>query len=159
MKNREKFRDEIVEAIKEDNDENGKMCCFLKDNVIPRFISEEDVELSTCGGLDCHTCAKMFAFWLEEEYIEPPKPKVDWSKVPVDTLVRVRDDESGKWILRYFKGFSRTYSSYPPGYDYEVWGEGTTSVTAEECTERWRYCELAEDAAETERVNRWRMKN
>lgn len=26
MKNREKFRDEIVEAIKEDNDENGKIC-------------------------------------------------------------------------------------------------------------------------------------
>lgn len=96
MKNREKFRDEIVEAIKEDNDDNAKMCCFLKDNVIPRFISEEDMELSTCEGVDCHTCAKMFAFWLEEEYIEPPKPKVDWSKVPVDTLVHVRDDENDK---------------------------------------------------------------
>lgn len=99
MKNREKFRDEIVEAIKEDNDENGKMCCFLKDNVIPRFISEVDMELGVCGGLDCHTCAKMFAFWLDEEYEEPPKPEVDWSKVPVDTLVRVFCDTSKESMI------------------------------------------------------------
>ena len=91
MKNREKFRDEIVEAIKEDNDENGKMCCFLKDNVIPRFVSEEDMEWSVCADMNCYTCVKIFAFWLDEEYEEPPKPEVDWSKVPVDTLVRVRD--------------------------------------------------------------------
>lgn len=154
MKNREKFRDEIVEAIKEDNDENGKMCCFLKDNVIPRFISEEDMKLSTCGGVDCHTCAKMFAFWLEEEYIEPPKPKADWSKVPVDTLVQVRDDENDKWALRYFKWFVRGHRT-----PFVTWADGATSITAEACTEYWKYCELAEDAAETERVNRWRMKN
>lgn len=29
-----------------------------------------------------------------EKYTEPPNPEVDWSKVPVDTLVCVRDDES-----------------------------------------------------------------
>ena len=145
MKNREKFRGEIVEAIKEYNDENEKMCCFLKDNVIPRFISEEDMELSTCGGLDCHTCAKMFAFWLEEEYIEQPKPKVDWSNVPVDTLVRVRDYEDDEWLLRYFKCFSRTPSECQSGRGYEVWALGATSVTAEGDTEQWKYCELVED--------------
>lgn len=141
MKNREKFRDEIVEAIKEDNDENGKMCCFLKDNVIPRFISEEDVELSTCGGLDCHTCAKMFAFWLEEEYIEPPKPKVDWNKVPVDTLVRVRDREDQEWTLMYFKGIEGE------GYinRFQTWVDGATSKTAYGEYENWPYCELVED--------------
>ena len=79
--------------------------------------------------------------------------------MPVDTLVRVRDNEDGEWIMRYFKSFSKESPAYPPGYDYEVWSEGTTSVTANECTERWKCCELAEDAAETERVNRWRMKN
>lgn len=155
MKNREKFRDEIVEAIKEDNDENGKMCCFLKDNVITRFISEEDVELSTCGGLDCHTCAKMFAFWLEEEYIEPPKPKVDWNKVPVDTLVRVWDTRAYECVLRYFKGIDDSN----PTRKYVAWAKGATSITAYGNYTHWKYCELAEDAAETERVNRWRMKN
>lgn len=52
MKNREKYRDEIVEAIKEDNELNEKLCCFVKDNVIPRFVSEEDIEVSTCGGMN-----------------------------------------------------------------------------------------------------------
>lgn len=112
------------------------------------------MELSTCEGVDCHTCAKMFAFWLEEEYIEPPKPKVDWSKVPVDTLVHVRDDENDKWALRYFKWFVRGHRT-----PFVTWADGATSITAEACTEYWKYCELAEDAAETERVNRWRMKN
>ena len=145
MKNREKFREEIVEAIKEDNDEKGKMCCFLKDNVIPRFISEEDMKLSICGGIDCHTCAKMFAFWLDEEYTEPPKPEVDWDNVPVDTLVRVRDYEEDEWLLRYFKCFSRSPSAHTPERDYEVWALGATSVTAEWDTESWKYCELVED--------------
>lgn len=140
MKNREKFRDEIVKAIKEDNDENGKMCCFLKDNVIPRFISEEDMEPSTCGGVDCHTCAKMFAFWLEEEYIEPPKPKVDWSKVPVDTLVRVWDTRTYECVLRYFKGIDDS----KPTRKYVAWAQGATSVTAYGQVTHWKHCELAE---------------
>lgn len=140
MKNREKFRDEIVEAIKEDNDESNKMCCFIQDNVIPRFASEEDMELSACGGVNCHTCAKMFAFWLDEEYIEPPKPKVNWSKVPVDTLVQVRDDENDKWALRYFKRFVNGHRT--PAV---TWADGATSKTAEGCTEYWKYCELVEE--------------
>lgn len=140
MKNREKYRDEIMEAIKEDNDENGKMCCFLKDNVIPRFISEEDMGLSTCGGVDCHTCAKMFAFWLDEEYEEPPKPKVDWNNVPVDTLVRVRNDEDSPWVLQYFKGFDEDRS-----YKFLAWSNGRTSKTAGGMRTGWKYCELVED--------------
>ena len=141
MKNREKFKGEIVEAIKEDNDENGKMCCFLKDNVIPRFISEEDMKLSICGGIDCHTCAKMFAFWLEEEYTEPPKPEVDWSNVPVDTLVRVREREDQEWILRYFKGINEDSLRHR----YEAWESGATSKTAKGKYLCWNYCELVED--------------
>ena len=141
MKNREKFRDEIVKAIKEDNDENGKMCCFLKDNVIPRFISEEDMKLSTCGGVDCHTCAKMFAFWLEEEYIEPLKPEVDWSKVPVDTLVRVWDTRAYECVLRYFKEIDDSN----PTRKYVAWAKGATSVTAYGQVTHWKHCELAED--------------
>lgn len=131
MKNREKFRDEIVETIKEDNDWNGKMCCFVKDNVLPRFISEENMEEYPCGGMSCQTCAKMFTLWLDEEYVEPPKPEVDWSKVPVDTLVRVRDYEKEKWWLRYFKGIADSST-----YRFVTWENGATSITADDCTER-----------------------
>lgn len=117
------------------------MCCFLKYNVIPRFISEENMNLSICGGIDCNTCAKMFAFWLEEEYTEPPKSKVDWSKVTVDTLVRVRDNEDQEWILRYFKGINKDILRHR----YEAWYGGSTSKTANGRYLCWKYCELVED--------------
>lgn len=140
MKNREKFRDEIIKAIK-----SRETCKFMNDTVIPEFIGSKTDSKCICEMGDCRACLIRFTLWLDEEYMEPPKPEVDWDNVPVDTLVRVCDSESGKWTLRYFRSFGRTYSSYPPGYDYEVWALGATSVTAEGDTERWKYCELAEE--------------
>lgn len=140
MKNREKYIDEIITMAV-----NGTCCRFMLDKVMPKFI-DNNVNVDTlCEDGKCCECSMLFALWLDEEYEEPPKPKVDWGKVPVDTLVKVRDNDSGKWTLRYFRSFGKIYSSYPPGYDYEVWISGATSVTAEGCTERWRYCELVED--------------
>ena len=141
MKNREKFRDEIVRALEYDEVVNGKTCRFVKDNVIPRFVPEENVRQNPCGFLTCETCSKMFAFWLGEEYVEPQKPEVDWSKVPVDTLVRVRDNEHEKWVLQYFKGIAK----YRGTLEYLAWSFRTTSVTAQGNVTHWRYCELVED--------------
>lgn len=138
MKNREKFRDEILKAII-----GGNSCGFMKDRVAPEYLDSRESSDALCERIGCTDCMKLFAFWLDGEYNKPP---TDWANVPVDTLVRVRDNEDSKWILRYFKGFSKESPAYPPGYDYEVWFEGTTSVTANECTEQWKYCELVEDA-------------
>lgn len=141
MKNREKFREEIVRALGDDKVVNGKTCLFMKDNVIPRFVPEENVRQNPCGFLTCETCSKMFAFWLDEEYVEPQKPAVDWSKVPVDTLVRVRDYENVEWYLRYFKGIDKSN----PEEKYEAWSNGTTSKTSNDKYVHWKYCELVED--------------
>ena len=138
MKNREKYRDEVLNSVLRGNGE--AYCEFVKKNVLPNLTdctNGECEELHSCG-----LCRTIFSFWLDEEYEEP---EVDWSKVTVDTLVRVRDFKRDEWTLRYFKGLSSTPSAYPPGYDYEVWALGATSVTAEGDTERWRYCELVED--------------
>lgn len=136
MKNREKFREQILEwAVAPGRD----ICDFKRKEVLAHFGKEG------CDGISCPWCSVMVNLWLDEEYREPAKPEVDWSKVPVDTLVRVRDYEDDEWLLRYFKGFSRTPSAYKPGRDYEVWALGATSVTAEGDTERWRYCELVVD--------------
>lgn len=140
MKNREKFRDEIVSALGDDEVVNGKTCRFVKDNVIPRFVPKENVRQNPCGFLTCGTCSKMFAFWLDEEYEEPQKPEVDWSKVPVDTLVRVRDYENVDWYLRYFKGVDESN----PEEKYEAWTNGTTSKTSNDKYVHWKYCELVE---------------
>ena len=139
MKNRDKYKNELMDVIKTD----GRICGFvIKHDISQMFGRDKE---SFCGETSCVDCATALQLWLDEEYTEPQKPEVDWYNVPVDTLVRVRDNESGKWTLRYFRSFGRTYSSYPPGYDYEVWALGTTSVTAEGDTERWKYCELAEE--------------
>lgn len=65
---------------------------------------------------------------------------MDWSKVPVDTLVRVRDDENDKWYLRYFKGTEDSAL-----YRFVTWESGATSITAYDSVENWKYCELMED--------------
>lgn len=143
MKNREKFRSEIAEAIKADGTANEKLCRFLKDNVIPRFIPE--MERGTCGCLYCHTCTKMFTFWLDEEYVEPPKPEVNWRNVPVDTLVRVRDDEDDEWVPRYFVGIDENHKGR-----YVVWAGGATSKTSRGSTMHWMHCELVEHEEENE---------
>lgn len=138
MKNREKFRDEITEAFKGDDTTNEKLCRFLKDNVIPRFVPE--MERGTCGCLYCHTCTKMFTFWLDEEYVEPPKTEVNWNKVPVDTLVRVRNNEDDEWVPRYFVGIDESSKER-----YVVWAGGATSKTSRGSTMYWMHCELVED--------------
>ena len=141
MKNREKYRDEIIGAIKEFCDSDGadggdKMCRVIQKAMFPAI--DKNVN---CGWLDCTTCNKLFAFWLDEEYVEPPQPEVDWSKVPVDTLVRVRNFKEHEWELMHFKTFDENLE-----YRYETWSCGRTSKTA--CgpikSSHWRYCELVE---------------
>lgn len=135
MKNRDKYKDELIEAIKME----GMICRFVKKHEIFRMIGKD---LESYCKMTCVTCGTALQLWLDEEYEET---EVDWDNVPVDTLVRVRDFKSDEWTLRYFKCFSRTPSLYPHEYNYEVWALGATSVTAEWDTERWKYCELVED--------------
>lgn len=131
MQNFDVYWDEIVEAIKDDD----KMCCFMRDEVLPYFLKDND-----CKKIGCNTCAKMFTAWMFADYVEQPKPEVDWSNVPVDTLVRVRNDKSNKWFLRYFKGYE--HGAVAP---YVTWVNGTTSATSGGLVEHWQHCELVED--------------
>ena len=137
MKNREKYRDEILNSVFRGNCE--AYCKFVKKNVLPNLTdctNGECDELHACG-----LCRDIFAFWLDEEYIEPPKPEVDWGSVPVDTLVMVRDSEDEEWALRYFKGIDEE----SPESIFVAWGNGTTSKTAYGNYTHWKYCELVED--------------
>lgn len=137
MKNREKYRDEIVKAYK-----NFGSCDFMIKTVNPLYSDGWECNDELCQRNECEACLKLFAFWLDEEYIEQPKPKVDWSKVPVDTLVRVRDCLEGEeWTLRYFKGLDE--EGYPSRF--QTWVDGATSKTAYGEYENWNYCELLED--------------
>lgn len=144
MKNREKYREEIVNKAREMED--GNFCRFKKLHVLPQFY--KDNPRGSCTGVGCVWCNVLLDIWLEEEckegYEEPLKPEVDWSKVPVDTLVRVRDYEYCEWNLRYFKGVDKSN----PEEKYEAWSNGATSKTANDSSNHWKYCELVEDEDE-----------
>lgn len=145
MKNREKFREEILLAFEESFGFKNGVCDFMKKHIIPNCDMKVHVTKGICNGVSCQACSKMFAFWLDEEYIEPPKPAVDWSKVPVDTLVRVKDEKEDVWALRYFCGWSEN-ENYGK---YKTFPNGTTSkTTTSKYTEYWMYCELVEDEDE-----------
>ena len=132
MKNREKYREQILEwAVVPGRD----ICDFKRKEVLPHFGK------GGCACISCPWCSIMLNLWLDEEYKEPPKPEVDWSKVPVDTLVRVRDREEQEWLLRYFKGINE--DSFRRRY--EAWESGATSKTANGKYLCWNYCELVED--------------
>lgn len=132
MKNREKYKNELVDVIKKE----GKLCEFVKKHEIFQMFGKD---LTSYCKMTCVTCGVALKLWLDEEYEEP---EVDWNNVPVDTLVRVRDGEYEKWRLRYFSGFFE-YDSLK----YETWNSGRTSKTAEgtDDSTTWRYCELVED--------------
>lgn len=79
--------------------------------------------------IDCQTLAKQ---WLDEE------DKTDWSKVPVDTAILVKNELTHKWLHRHF-------AKYENGKVF-AWDDGLTSWSAEDnlCVD-WKYARLCED--------------
>lgn len=142
MKNREKYREEILRFIS--RKDVALFCEFVRTDVLPRLT---DCTNGRCAEFSCSFCQAIFAFWLEEEY-EPPKPEVDWSNVPVDTLVRVRNSEDDKWLLRYFHLYCEDEVALKYNRKYKTFHLGATRKTCMYPDESWRYCELVEDEDE-----------
>lgn len=72
--------------------------------------------------------------WKHYKYKEP---EVDWSKVPVDTKILVKDLESDDWFPRYF-------AMYKNGQVY-AFTHGKTSFSADKKgAVPWAFAELAE---------------
>lgn len=128
MKNREKYKNELMDVIKMD----GRICGFMKKHDVFRMIG---TNWESFCEMDCVACGTALQIWLDEEY------EVDWSKVPVDTLVRVRNRAEDKWVLRYFKEIGDEHLNGR----YFTWPGGTTSKTAEGSCIGWQYCELVEE--------------
>jgi hypothetical protein len=128
MTNFEKYRDEIIKIQKYSAND-----CL--DFVIPNVLEPMDFD---CDNISCDTCHRLFSVWLLNEYKEPEKPEVDWSKISVDTKIYVKDKEEDKWIKRYF-------AKYEKGKVY-TWMYGNTSWISDGIEiESWEYAKLAED--------------
>lgn len=128
MTNREKYGDKLIELAV-----NGEM------------FGLRNGEPALCGKVKCEECdfyesdsrkgsAYNFREWLNSEY----KPKVDWSKVAVDTPILVRDSEEEAWRKRHF-------AKYENGIVY-TWSGGTThwSVHRGGNINDWKMAKLAE---------------
>ena len=127
MTNREKYAEKIIDmAINNITiavDEKGRPCDC------------NEIRCADCM-LNDRPCKEMLKEWSGQKYVEPP---VDWSKVPVDTKVFVRDCDSAYWNNRYFAKFE----------DGKIftWANGTTSFTAKgfDDVTWWNQGKLAED--------------
>lgn len=78
------------------------------------------------------SCSDDALKWLLTEYKEP---KVDWSKVKVDTPILVRNDGNSSWTRGYFAGYVHE--------TVYAWKYGKTSWTAGDAS-GWKCAKLAE---------------
>lgn len=122
MTNKEKFAKEILDIA----------CKRMNIAIVNGFPY-------ACDGLSCRECDlygkdcdEKFKEWCRSEYVEPP---VDWSKVPVDTPILVRDSESSHWNRRHFAFWG---SGKVHAYD-----DGNTSWSNNGRVYDWTYAKLA----------------
>lgn len=124
MKNREKYADKII-----DISASSKLG-LLDGKPVPCMSTR-------CSQCQFHNpdnnCAVMASKWLDSEYVAPP---IDWSKVPVDTKILVRDHNVEPWQPRYFARFE-----YGKVY---AWNNGGTSYTEKRITV-WAQAKLFEE--------------
>lgn len=122
MLNREKFAKEILDIVCDGED-----------------VAVVDGKPRSCAVTPCDTCVlhgsctKRFKHWANSEYVEP---SVDWSKVPVDTPILVKDSDDNCFIRRYFAKFEN-------GAVY-AWDDGRTSWSAGARMTYWECAKLAE---------------
>lgn len=132
MTNREKYAEQILDIATSGHS----------------FAIYGNGEVDSCGKLPCTkcifrknkatdiSCREKIKEWSEQKCVEPP---VDWSKVPVDTKVYVRDFDDESWIPRYFARFE----------DGKIfaWTAGTTSFSSDnfDNVTSWKQGKLAED--------------
>ena len=137
MLNREKYAKEIIEIACNGGNiavVNGKL-----ENCRKTQCNECNFNGGTIRDCDIKTRK-----WANSEYVEP---QVDWSRVPVDTPILVRDSESSEWKRRYF-------AKYKNNMVY-AWEAGATSWSAGSPAHMtdWKYAKLAE--SEDQNGNEW----
>lgn len=130
MTNREKYAEQILDIVC-----NGGSVAVDLEKQKPVDCTE--IRCRECkfemSGIPCGSLRKQ---WCNEEYTEPP---IDWSKVPVDTPILVKDSHDDEWLHRHFAKFE-------DGIVY-AWDNGRTSwrLLSDEVID-WKYAKLAEES-------------
>lgn len=105
-------------------------------------VDKNTQRIAPCADFECKDCLftgypscniKKFK-WSYEEYVEPD---VNWSKVPVDTKIYVKNSEHNDWHPRHF-------AKYKDGVVW-AWNNGETSFSAGGSATSWEYAKLADN--------------
>ena len=133
MKNKEKYVKEIVDLAL-----SCKGIAVNKETNEPCACDDTDCDICVAKGGNCKELIKK---WAKKEYEEP---KVDWSKVAVDTPIYVRNNEYGEWIKKHFAKYDSEMV-----YAFDC---GRTSFTCgrEDSVFPWKFAKLAKVGKETE---------
>lgn len=127
---------------------NDILALYLSGDSRCAFVRTNILKDSRCDFVTCSQCADRVKEWLNAQY-EEPKIEVDWSKVPVDTPVIVKDS-NGEEVKRYF-------AKYNDGFVF-TFDCGATSWSANDVesarTSPWKIYELARE----EDIEKYRKK-
>ena len=129
MLNKEKYKDELEQILV-----NGNVLAIdKKHNKIISCCDCSRCKFSTDVG-----CTEKRREWLNSEYVDP---EVDWSKIPIDTPILVRDADNESWRKGHFAGISVTGK-------VGIFYNGGTSWSAAKPSDYtlWSQAKLAEDA-------------
>ena len=133
MTNKEKYAEQILDIAC-----IGELLAIGKNTM--KLVPCADILCEDCYfGMDVDKkCGDACKEWCESEYVEP---QIDWSKIPVDTPILVKDLEDGKWVNRHFARFTDNC--------IYAWSDGQTSWSASgnniNDVTPWRYAKLAGD--------------
>ncbi len=130
MKNKEKFRKEIIDIALE----NGTIA-VIKETGKPKACKETICPECIFYCMRKNECSALAKEWAENEYTEPP---IDWNKVPKDTPILVKETESAEWCKRY-------YANEMQGSHVGAFADGATSWSddGEKKITFWKYAKLA----------------
>ena len=144
--------DELAEYEKELNSSYNKVTAIEYFEKKKEILDSAGRRGGVCTGVDCVECplysvSRGYTSCEAHQMIEPLEAvkyvmdyeiPVDWSKVPVDTKVLVRNNKDEEWIKRYF-------AKYEKGRIY-CWHDGKTSFTSDATIKKigWNFAKLYE---------------
>lgn len=110
-----------------------------------------DCPLSELNNKTNYDCGVLEFLYPEKaiEIVMNYEPKIDWSKVPVDTKVLVKDYEEEDWNKRYFAKYENgKIYTYPSGLSSFTFNEGDNNLSKNLIN--WRYVKLYKGASNEE---------
>ena len=113
---------------------NGRLCSGVECKECPLH--------KVNNGCNCNYCYEFETLYPDKalEKVMEYEPKVDWTQVPIDTKILVRDYKNDEWVKRHFAGFEY-------GIIY-AWDDGLTSFTTKGCKTNWIYAKLYKEDKE-----------